>query len=178
MALKVVVFGPAGDVGTVAVESALLAGHQVTAFIHQTPLPDHLTDKVTVVKGDVYNTDEVSSAIQGCDGVLVALGRGSDFSATTLFSDGTRNIVAGMKEHGVKRIVICNSSFIFYERIPLMFRLLGLEPIAEDHKRQVAVLREIASELDWIVVCPPRITGAAFTGAYEVVEDQAPSSSK
>ena len=59
-----------------------------------------------------------------------------------------------------------------------MFRLLGLEPIAEDHKRQVAVLREIASELDWIVVCPPRITGAAFTGAYEVVEDQAPSSSK
>lgn len=72
--------------------------------------------QVTVVKGDVYNTDEVSSAIQGCDGVLVALGKGSDFSATTLFSDGTRNIVAGMKEHGVRRIVICNSSFIFYER--------------------------------------------------------------
>ena len=46
MALKVVVFGPAGNVGTVAVESALQAGHQVTAFIHQTPLPDHLTDKV------------------------------------------------------------------------------------------------------------------------------------
>ena len=69
-----------------------------------------------MVKGDVYNPEEVSSAIQGCEGVLVALGKGSDFSATTLFSEGTRNIVAGMKEHGVKRIVICNSAFIFYER--------------------------------------------------------------
>lgn len=46
MTLKVIVFGAAGNVGTVAVESALQAGHQVTAFIHQTPLPDHLADKV------------------------------------------------------------------------------------------------------------------------------------
>ena len=46
MALKVIVFGAAGNVGTVAVESALHADHEVTAFIHQTPLPDHLTDKV------------------------------------------------------------------------------------------------------------------------------------
>ena len=78
--------------------------------------PHVLSLQVTVVKGDVYNPDEVSSAIQDCDGVLVALGKGSDFSATTLFSDGTRNIIAGMKEHGARRIVICNSAFIFYER--------------------------------------------------------------
>lgn len=69
-------------------------------------------------------------------------------------------------------------SCCLFPRIPLVFRLLGLEPIAEDHKRQVAVLHESADELDWIVVCPPRITGAAFTGAYEVVEDHAPSSNK
>ena len=84
--------------------------------------------QVTVVKGDVYNPEEVSSAIQGCEGVLVALGRGWNMSATTLFSDGTRNIVAGMKEHGIKRIVICNSGFVFYERLEAMYfsqQLLG-----------------------------------------------------
>ncbi len=54
--------------------------------------------QVTVVKGDVYNPEEVSSAIQGCEGVLVALGKGSDISATTLFSEGTRNIAAGMND--------------------------------------------------------------------------------
>ena len=46
MAMKIIVFGAAGNVGAVAVESALQAGHQVTAFVHQTPLPDHLSDKV------------------------------------------------------------------------------------------------------------------------------------
>ena len=59
-----------------------------------------------------------------------------------------------------------------------MLRLVGLEPIAEDHKRQVAVLRESGGDLDWIAVCPPRITGSSFTGAYEVVEDNSPSSNK
>ena len=59
-----------------------------------------------------------------------------------------------------------------------MLRLVGLEPIAEDHKRQIAVLRESDGELDWIAVCPPRITDSAFSGAYEVAESKAPSSSK
>ncbi|MDA8032184.1 MAG: NmrA family NAD(P)-binding protein, partial [Alphaproteobacteria bacterium] len=44
--MKVLVFGAAGNVGVAVVDSALQAGHQVTAFIHQTPLPEHLTDKV------------------------------------------------------------------------------------------------------------------------------------
>ena len=73
-----------------------------------------------MVKGDVYNPEEVSSAIQGCEGVLAALGTGMSFSATTLFSEGTRNIVAGMKEHGVKRIVICSSAFVLDERLELI----------------------------------------------------------
>ena len=75
-----------------------------------------------MVKGDVYNPEEVSAAIQGCEGVLIALGRGSDISPTTLFSEGTRNIATGMKEHGVRRIVICNSALVFHERLELTRR--------------------------------------------------------
>ena len=43
---KVVVFGAAGLVGVSVVETALREGHRVTAFIRNTPLPDHLVDKV------------------------------------------------------------------------------------------------------------------------------------
>lgn len=70
-----------------------------------------------MVKGDVYNPEEESSVIQGCEGVLVALGKGLDIRPTTLFSDGTRHIVARMKEHGVRCIIICNSGFVFYESL-------------------------------------------------------------
>lgn len=49
---KVVLFGAAGLVGVSLVETALSEGYQVTAFIRNTPLPDHLTDKVrNVVNG-------------------------------------------------------------------------------------------------------------------------------
>ena len=43
---KVIVFGAAGQVGVSLVETALRDGYQVTAFIRNTPLPEHLTDKV------------------------------------------------------------------------------------------------------------------------------------
>ena len=43
---RVVVFGAAGQVGVCLVETALRDGYQVTAFIRNTPLPEHLTDKV------------------------------------------------------------------------------------------------------------------------------------
>ena len=43
---KVIIFGPAGMVGVSLVETALRGGYQVTAFIRNTPLPEHLTDKV------------------------------------------------------------------------------------------------------------------------------------
>ena len=44
---RVVVFGAAGDVGVPLVETALRDGYEVTAFIRSTPLPDHLTEKVS-----------------------------------------------------------------------------------------------------------------------------------
>ena len=65
----------------------------------------------------MYNPEEVSLVIQGHHGVLVALGKGWDTSPTTLFSEGTRNIVAGMKEHGVRRIIVCSGAMVFYERL-------------------------------------------------------------
>ena len=43
---RVIVFGAAGQVGVSLAETALRDGYQVTAFIRNTPLPGHLTDKV------------------------------------------------------------------------------------------------------------------------------------
>ena len=57
-------------------------------------------------------------------------------------------------------------------RLPLFFRILGAEAITEDHKRQIAVLRENDADLDWVAVCPPRITSSAFTGNYTVRENE------
>ena len=65
-----------------------------------------------IVKGDVYDAKSVADAIEGQDTVLAALGKRLDIRRTTLFYEGTVNIVAGMKEHNVKRISICSSAFV------------------------------------------------------------------
>ena len=52
--------------------------------------------------------------------------------------------------------------------------MMGASPITEDHKRQIAVLRENDANLDWVAVCPPQITSSDFTGDYEVKENEMP----
>ena len=55
-------------------------------------------------------------------------------------------------------------------RLPLCYRHMG--PLTEDHKRQIAVLHENDADLDWVAVCPPYISGSAFTGNYEVTVNE------
>ena len=52
--------------------------------------------------------------------------------------------------------------------------MMGGGPINEEHKKQIAVLRENDADLDWVAVCPPYITSSAFTGNYEVKENEMP----
>ena len=67
-------------------------------------------------------------------------------------------------------LIVC----VVFCRLPLIFRMMGAGPITEDHKRQIAVLRENNADLDWVAVCPPQITSSAFTGNYEVKENEMP----
>ena len=43
---KVIVFGATGRTGIAVIEAALKKDYKVSAFVHRSPLPDHLTDKV------------------------------------------------------------------------------------------------------------------------------------
>ena len=59
-------------------------------------------------------------------------------------------------------------------RLPFFYRMMGVGPITEDRKKQIAFLRENDADLDWVAVCPPFITSSAFTGNYEVKENETP----
>ncbi|XP_064600690.1 flavin reductase (NADPH)-like [Liolophura sinensis] len=161
---KVVIFGATGQTGKACVEAALREGLKVRVLVRD-PTRLSSSDNLDVIQGDVTNEDDVKKAISGQDGVVVAIGTGVDLSPTTLFSVGTTNIVAAMKECNVKRISVCNSAFVFFpeEKLPARF-----VPITEDHKRQIKILEE--SDLDYIIVCPPHIADEPATGKIAVQE--------
>lgn len=102
--MKIVVFGASGGLGRKLVEQALEAGFIVTAFVRS---PEKFTVKhpnLTVFQGDAMDADAVEKAIAGQDAVVSALGPTRP-PVPHMMETAAKNIVAGMKKHGVRRIV-------------------------------------------------------------------------
>ena len=166
--MKVIVFGATGTVGRQLVDQALKEGHDVTAFARrpQSVRVDH--PKLTVIGGDVLDPEAVDRAVAGHDAALVALGAGRK---GTVRAEGTRTIIAGMKHHGVRRLIVLstlgagdssgNLNF-FWKRI--MFGML-LREAFKDHQKQEALVRE--SGLDWTIVRPGALTDDPATGRFK-----------
>lgn len=166
--MKLVVFGASGASGRQIVEQALAAGHEVTAFVRNPAAITIKHPKLKVIKGDALDADSVSQAIAGQDAVLSAIGVNRR-STITVCADSTRNIISGMKEHGVRRF-ICLSAYgasetkdtALYSKV--LRAMIGKR--VEDKDRQEELLR--ASDLDWVSVRPPLLTNGARKGRYRV----------
>ncbi|XP_015790845.1 flavin reductase (NADPH) [Tetranychus urticae] len=164
---KIVIFGATGNTGLATVAKAIAQGFEVTAFVRdQTKLPDDLK-VASVVVGDVTNADDVDKAVQGQDAVVVVLGTRTNLGPTTVMSDGTRNIVESMKKHGIKRISVCLSAFLFWKPDAIPPPVINVH---EDHLRMETIIKE--SGLDWVILCPPHIDNADGKGEYKLVKEQ------
>jgi putative NADH-flavin reductase len=104
--MDVTVFGATGKIGRLVVEQLLAAGHEVTALV-RTPLNltiDH--PDLTVRTGQLSDAAAVHDVVGGSDVVISALGPSLKRGAKgTPVADGTRAIVAAMKEAGVRRFM-------------------------------------------------------------------------
>jgi uncharacterized protein YbjT (DUF2867 family) len=169
--MKVLVVGATGGSGRATIEALLAHGHEVTAFARRADRLQALSPRVKIVNGDAMNTDDLERAVEGQDAVIVALGisespfrvrlRGSAGTPMNIRSAGTRNVIAAMHQHGVRKLVV-QSSFGVGEtrhKLPLLYRLffkLVLKPQIADTERQEQVVR--ASGLDWVIAQPVNLT--------------------
>ena len=102
--MNVVVFGPTGSTGRLVVESALSAGHVVTAFVRDPKRMPLTHPNLRIVKGDAMDPASVASAVQGADAVICTLGvrpqakddLGRRQPGVPVCSVGTKNILAAM----------------------------------------------------------------------------------
>ena len=168
--MKVIVFGATSSIGRHLVNQALSAGHEVRAFSRNPSALDINHPKLKLCPGDVLSPSSVAAAIEGCEGVLVALGS-SKLTGDEVRSVGTENIVRAMQQHGVKRLVCqttlgvgdSKANLNFFWRY-LMFGLV-LRAIFNDHVVQEAIVR--SSGLDWVIARPAAFVDGPATGAYK-----------
>lgn len=171
--MRIVIFGASGRTGKPLVEQALAAGHDVTAFVRDSSKLDIDHGRLTVIEGDVKDPDRVREAIAGADAVLSTLGH-TKTSANDVQTVGTENIVATVKETGVRRLVSLTGAGVsdpkdepklFDKAITKLLKLLQKDVLEDGENHAWAIEK---SGLDWVIVRGPRLTEGEKKGEYRV----------
>ena len=184
--MKLTIFAATGGIGRQILEQAVDGGHDVTAVVrHPQKLPGELSRQVRVVTADLAAPDPatLTSAVQGADAVLSALGPRSNAEAG-IATRGTQAIAAAMKATGARRIVVVSAAPIGTVPSParpdppkhdpgdgfIMANLLNplTKAALRKHYADLAQMEDILrdSDLDWTAVRPPRLTDKPLTGTY------------
>ena len=155
------VFGATGPTGRHLVEQALASGLRVTACVRDPAKLDLEHDEFEVVRGDILDAGSLAAAFAGeIDAVACTVGMFHKQPENWL-SDGTRNIVTRMQEHGVSRIAVVSSLGAGDSRgqgnlLAKAIQRFILREVLNDKTRQEQVLE--SSALDWTVFRPPQLT--------------------
>ena len=164
--MKIIVFGATGGVGKSFVSQGLEAGFEITAFV-RTPAKLEIThENLRLVQGDAFNQKQVLEAIAGHDAVVSCLGSSNGMKKSTELEEMTKNLVDGMKEQGVERIVYTASAGVHKELTGISGKLVMkmLKNALIDHGAAVDYIQ--AKGLNYTIARPMGLTNKPFTGKY------------
>lgn len=182
--MKVIVFGASGGIGRLLVAGALQKAHAVTAFVRdRQALP--AADGLRIIEGDLFNPQSVADAVAGQRAVFCALGARTRKPEPVL-SRALPLILNAMHFHMVDRIITVGAAGALYPAgkyqpqlsnvVFAVIRSTMLRHPMADQRAQERLLA--ASDLDYTIVRPPRLTDGPASGTYRVLPDALPSSSR
>ena len=105
--MKIAVVGATGPTGLEVVKQALERGHSVVAYVRR-PEALMVSADLTVVAGQLADTQSMAQAFTSCDVVLCTLGTRS-FKERTFMSDHLPLVTKAMKQAGVDRLVLMSA---------------------------------------------------------------------
>ena len=171
--LRLLVVGASQGTGALTVSAALARGHHVTAFSRS---PQKLTIEhasLTRRAGSFHDAATVDAAVVGHDAVIITAAPSSlaGFKENpTYVSAGIALVVEAMKRHRVPRLVVVSALGTGESRVLLGWFIRtvlkdGLLKLpSQDHERKEALTR--ASDLEWVIARPGRLTNGPARGRY------------
>ena len=146
-----------GGTGRQVVAQALAAGHQVRALVRELAKLAIQHDDLTIIPGNVLDTDQVERTVSGTDAVIISLGSTPDNPAM-ICTEGTRVVIECLERLGTpRRLLVVTSLGVGDSRdqVSLTFKMLlktALRQVFQDKEQQEALVK--ASDLDWTIVRP------------------------
>lgn len=183
--MRLTIFGATGGIGKELLEQAVAAGHDVTAVVRDPGKLASSPKGVRVVTAELGNPElgVLESAVAGADAVLSAVGP-RPMTKAGVAEHGTQAIIDAMQATGVRRILVVSAAPISTVPSPgrptpprrdpgegFFMRNL-FTPFAQTVMRErytdLALMEDLlrASDLDWTIFRPPRLTNQARTGTY------------
>jgi putative NADH-flavin reductase len=169
--VKLTVFGSSGPTGQQLVDQAVSRGHVVTAVVRETAPESRFAESVDVVEADVYNGDNIETAIEDATVVCNVL-RHSKLTPPDYVTVAGKNILDAMETVGVDRYLTVvpaavrrdtEQSGIGESILTSLFRLLRptVWTDAREHVDDVT-----ARDLNWTVIRVLRLTEGEITRQY------------
>jgi putative NADH-flavin reductase len=160
--MRLFLLGATGRTGSQILDVALARGHAVTAFVRSPQKLVRADERLSVVRGDPLQVDELAGAMPGHDAVVSALGlparealrpsnRMAEFAAAT---------IAAMERAQVRRIAIVSAA--------VLFPLSGLQYaffrwLLRHHARDLTAMEAVieASPFEWTIARPGRLVASS-----------------
>lgn len=169
--MKIALIGATGFVGSGILSESLDRGHDVTGIVtNPDKLPRH--PRLTPAKGDVADTETLTSLIAGHDVVISAFNPGKDESGA-----GARSIIDAARRSGVARLLVVGGAGTL--EVAPGKRLVDQPDFPAEWKegslKTAAVLEALRgeTELNWTFLSPAAMLAPGErTGHYRVGGDR------
>jgi putative NADH-flavin reductase len=175
--LKVLVLGANGAVGQLVLNDLLEANHQITALVRNASTIQKNHRRLTIVQGNPTNLSELEDVLPGQEVVVSTLGARTN-KKTALRADVARNLTAGMKRHGVRKLVWLDAAGVgsskdFVRRSSFFFGRIIIPLFLDNMYEDAAVADDLIekSGCEWVIVRPMSFSNRPRTGNISVVTD-------
>jgi putative NADH-flavin reductase len=178
---NVTLIGASGFVGNAILNELLNRGHKVTAAVRNPEKVVTKNERLTVVKADVENVEEIATLSKGKDAVISAYSPG--WNNPRQYEDTLENypkIVEAAKKAGVRRLLIVGGAGSLFVKPGV--RLIDTGTIPEAWMPGVKSLAEFylntlmnEKEIDWVFFSPAgnlgNLQAGVRTGKYRLGKD-------
>ena len=156
--MKIALIGATGFVGSAVLKEALDRGHQVTIIVRhpeEIPAREHLS----IIKGDIMDTEKLAKRLNGHDIVLSAYNAGwTNPNLYQDYLDGSQSIQKAVKTSGVKRYIVSGGAGSLF--IAPNLQLVDSPEFPQEWKPGALAARDYLNilkeeeTLDWTYVSP------------------------
>jgi hypothetical protein len=185
---KIALIGASGFIGSAILNEALSRGIKVTAIVRDTDKIKVTNENLTVKKGDVFKTEELSKLLKGHDAVISSYNPGwKNPEIVNDTTNGYKSIIEAVRNSGVKRLQVVGGAGSLL--VAPGKKLMDTDVFPKEFKPIVEALAKVLTDflpkeksLDWVFFSPAGIiepgqrTAKYRLGKNDVIADAAGNS--